>query len=340
MHRKLKYGIVLLQWKTMSLTRRELHIIGIIAAASITSLVAGLHYTPSYPLATKHPTFSRNFSPHHDCKSWKTTPQHKTTLITRTTCVRNYFLLILVSSAPANFERRHFIRQTWGADNNTAPQWKTYFLLGQSRNQTLSGLLQTENNNFGDMIRADYYEHYWNQSLKMQMGLEWAARYCNFSFLIKADDDVLVDTKSLINFLRKTSTPKQGLYMGKVHHRDKVPRAGKWGVPYEEYNHTHYPDFCTGAGIVMSPDVIDCLVPLFDVIKPYRMDDVYVGMLANKGGVKAVHHNAFFVHWDDDDCIFRPNTFMQHRATGQCLIKLHRMHSHGVLYYRTLGSYF
>ena len=338
MHRKLKYVIVQLQWKTLSLTRRQLHLIGVIACSLITTLVTCLVFTPSFSIAP--PTFSNNFIPHHDCKSWKASPQHKTSLITRTTCVGKYFLLILVSSAPANFERRKLVRQTWGTANNlTAPQWKTYFLLGQTGNQTESDLLKKENSVYGDMIRADYPEHYWNQSLKIQMAIEWAARYCNFSYLLKADDDVLVKTKDLIKLLQRNSTPKRGLYMGKLHPTDKVPRTGKWSVPYEEYSGTHYPDFCTGAGFVMSYDVVECLVPLFDVIKPYRMDDVYVGMLGNRTGVKAVDHTGFYVHWDITVCNFLPHVLVQHRATGQCLIKLLRMHSNGRFYYRMSGSF-
>ncbi|XP_078367903.1 beta-1,3-galactosyltransferase 5-like [Oculina patagonica] len=338
MYRKLKYGIVVLQLKTMSLTRTQLHLFGIIAATSITSLISGLVFTPSFSIAP--PTFSNGFNPGHDCKSWKTTPQHKTTLITKTACLQNYYLLILVSSAPANFERRNLIRQTWGTDNNTAPQWKTYFLLGQTTDKEHSESVQKENRQYADIIQAGYYEHYWNQSLKMRMGLEWAARYCNYSFLLKADDDVLVNTKDLIKFLQRKVTPKQGLYMGKVHRRDKVPRYGKWSVPYEEYSGTHYPDFCTGAGVVMSYDVVECLVPLFDEIKPYRMDDVYVGMLANRSGVVAVHHSGFYIHWNLTICNFLPNILVQHRATGQCLIKLLRMHSNGRYYYRMLGSFY
>ena len=87
--------------------------------------------------------------------------------------------------------------------------------------------------------------------------------------------------------------------MGRLHHNPKVRREGKWNVSYEEYNHTHYPDFCSGAGFVMSYDVIECLVPLFDVMKPYRMDDVYVGMLANRSGVTAVDHSGFYMPIDD-----------------------------------------
>ncbi|XP_020630920.1 beta-1,3-galactosyltransferase 5-like [Orbicella faveolata] len=261
-----------------------------------------------------------------DFKSWKTTPQHKTTLITKTVCTRHYPLLILVSSAPANFERRYLIRQTWGADNSTVPQWKTYFLLGQTRDPARSDLLKKENSIYGDMIRADYYEHYWNQSLKIQMAFEWAARYCEFSYLLKADDDVLVNAKRLLDVLHLKSTPKKGLYMGKRHRNPIVQRSGKWRVSYEEYRGTRYPDFCSGAGFVMSYDVIESAVPLFDVIKPFRVDDVYVGMLAEKLGVRAMNHKGFVILGPSKKCNFFPNTLVQHQAIGECLIRLFMNH--------------
>ena len=343
MYRKLKHCLVLLLWKILGLTRRELRPLALImcTAGLIAILVDGV-FLKSDRSTAPH-TFPSDYIPRHDCKSWrKKIPQHKTTLITKTTCERDYFLLILVSTAPGNLERRNLIRQTWGTDRDlTAPQWKTYFLLGQTRNKTQSDLLQPENSLYGDMIRADYYEHYWNQSLKIQMAFEWAARYCNFSYLLKADDDVLVNTKDLIKFLQRRSTPNKGLFVGTLHHNPKVRREGKWNVSYEEYNHTYYPDFCSGAGFVMSPDVIECLVALFDTIKPYRMDDVYVGMLANESGVIAVDHSGFYMPTEDyDDCIFVPNTLVQHRATGQCLLKLLRMHGKDFRYGTNLGSYF
>ena len=267
---------------------------------------------------------------HPEFKSSKTTPQHKTTLITRTECALHYPLLILVSSSPANFERRYLIRQTWGADNNIVPQWKTYFLLGQTRNQTLSDLLKKEDSIYGDMIHADYFEHYWNQSLKIQMAFEWAVRYCGFSYLLKADDDVFVNPKRLIDVLQSEPTPKKGLYMGQLHHNPFVLRSGKWRVSNEEYSGTHYPDFCSGAGFVMSYDVVESVVPLFDVMKPFRLDDVYVGILADKLGVKALGHTGFVMPVFEflyDKCNFVPDTLVQHRATGECLIRLFLNHT-------------
>ena len=80
----------------------------------------------------------------------------------------------------------------------------------------------------------------------------------------------------------------------------------------------------------------------FDEITPYRMDDVYVGMLANKSCVTPVHHDGFIIpfNYEFEDCEFVPNALLQHRATGQCLLKLLRVYSNGVFYYRNIGSYF
>ena len=278
-----------------------------------------------------------------NCKSWSTnTPQHKTTLITKTVCGQHYFLLIVVSSGPANFERRNLIRQTWGTDstNTTTSLWRTFFLLGRTRNQTLSNLIEKEEKDFGDIIQGDYYEHYWSQSFKVEMGLEWAARYCSFSFLLKADDDVLVNSKDLVLHLQQESIPNERLYLGQVHANAEVRRSGKHKVSFDEFADSTYPDYCAGAGFVLSYDVVECLVPVFDVVKPFRIDDVYVGILLNQVGITPVHHSGFVVPGDSsDDCYFLPKTLLQHRVTGPCLNKLYNMHSKS--YYDVcLGSYY
>lgn len=85
--------------------------------------------------------------------------QHRTTLITTTSCGRPYFLLVLVSSAPFNVPRRRDIRLTWGIDIVLNPRRKTFFLVAQTRNQTESDALLKEDERSRDLIRADYYEH-------------------------------------------------------------------------------------------------------------------------------------------------------------------------------------
>ena len=260
----------------------------------------------------------------------KTTHQkgHNTTLITTTNCSMPYFLLILVSSAPSNIERRKGIRQTWGVDNAIKPRWKTVFLVAQSPVQSESDLLLREGEIFGDLVRADYHDDYWNQTLKIQMGFEWAAKYCKFSFLLKIDDDVFVNPRTLLSNLSEPSMPREKLYMGLLWVKLPVQRwiGDKWEVTKKEYEPDFYPDYCPGFGFVLSADVVHLFVDLFDVVEPFRIDDVYVGMLAKRAGVNGTNNGAFIEKPSPPQvpCTLDNRTMVWHGITGDCLFKLFR----------------
>ncbi|KAJ7339552.1 Serine/threonine-protein phosphatase 2A activator [Desmophyllum pertusum] len=206
--------------------------------------------------------------------------KHKTTLITNRTCAQNYSLLILVSSAPGNLQRRNDIRKTWAFESTFKPRWTTVFLVAQSRIQAISNSLLEEDEVYGDLVRADYYDHYWNQTLKIQMGFEWATRYCKFAFLLKTDDDVFVNAAGVLSFLSEPTTPKKQLYTGNHNKKPYVQRAGKWKVTTDEYSETRYPNYCPGFGFVLSHDVVVSFVKAFDFVPYFRLDDVYVGVLS------------------------------------------------------------
>ena len=249
--------------------------------------------------------------------------EHKSTLTTRTPCNQHYFLLILVASAPAYFDRRRIIRQTWAFDSSINSRWKTVFLLGQTKDKNHSEQLEREEAFHGDLIRADYYEDYWNQTLKIEMGFEWADRYCSFSFLLKADDDVFINTPAVIALLNEAATPKERLYMGHLYKHPVVKRTGKWLITQEEYNETHYPDFCAGPGYILSRDVVGSFVDIFNFIPKFKIDDVYVGMLAKEAGVTPTHNAGFQTPpYLSITCVLLDNTLVRHGAVGKCLLDL------------------
>ena len=249
--------------------------------------------------------------------------EHKTTLTTRTSCKQRYLLIILVASAPVSFDRRRTIRQTWASDSSINPRWKTVFLLGKSRDSNHLEKLQQEEAFYGDLIRADYYEDFYNQTLKVEMGFEWAAKYCSFPFLLKADDDVFINTPAVLDVLNKSSTPKEKLYLGFVFKNPKVKRKGKWGLTQEEYNETHYPDYCAGSGYILSRDVVVSFVEIFNTIPKIKIDDAYVGMLAKEAGVIARQHSGFqTTPYLLGKCVLLENTLVRHGAVGQCLLDL------------------
>ena len=286
-----------------------------VARAETTETPVSVTTDPSFSISTVAAPATGNELP----------AEHKSTLITKATCNQHYFLLILVSSAPAYYERRRAIRQTWATDSAIKTRWKTVFLLGQSRAKNHSELLLREQAFYGDMIRADYYEHYWNQTLKIEMGFEWAARYCSFTFLLKADDDVFINPPAVIAVLNRTTTPRHKLYMGYVYRNPVVQRTGKWSLRQEEYNGTHYPDFCAGPGYILSLDVVHSFVSIFGRIPKFKFDDVYVGMLAAKIGLRAIHDGGFQTPpYLSTTCVLYSNTLVRHGAVGQCLLDLFR----------------
>ncbi|KAJ7387211.1 hypothetical protein OS493_004181 [Desmophyllum pertusum] len=249
--------------------------------------------------------------------------KHRTALRTTTACRQYYFLLILVSSSPANFKRRNDIRKTW-ADDDTArlrPRWKTAFLVAQTQIIQDSDLLIKENEDHSDLIRADYYDSYWNQTLKILMGFEWTVRYCSFSFLLKADDDVFVNVPKLISFLNAPTTQTEKLYTGRLHKKPDVQRNGKWKVSKEEYSEKNYPSHCSGFAFVLSYDVVALFVEVFEMIPYFRIDDVYVGILADKTGIIPVHNEGFEVS-RENLCIPFDNTLVRHGMVDECLAEI------------------
>lgn len=203
--------------------------------------------------------------------------RHRTFLQTQTRCTQKYLLLILVPSSPLNFKTRRVIRQTWGTDYAMNRTWRTMFLLGQPRHPTEMKYLSAETAIYGDIIQGFQTDSYQNLTLKIEMGLEWAMKYCDFEFLLKADDDVFVNTFKLLNYLRKPDTPKIKLYLGNV--------------------------------------------DIFDPKKPLKLEDVYMGMLAERVGVSPRRHHGFRTN-QKEHCSQNFELIVIHEASSDCIIKL------------------
>lgn len=247
-------------------------------------------------------------------------------LITTTSCIHHYPLLILVASAPTNVDRRSNIRLTWGVDSSIKPRWKTAFVMAQPRSQDESDVLLKESDMYGDILRIDYCNSYFSQTLTWQIGFEWATRYCNFSFLLRMYDDVAVNTMQMLTVLKDPNTPQARLYMGRVASNARPFRSGSYGVSKAEYSDQLYPPFCTGFAIVFSADVVALFVDLFDVVPPFKLDDVYMGIIAKKTGIDALHSDGFEARpRPEEKCTgMTERTLVRLGIVGECLFHLHK----------------
>nr|CAG4645574.1 EOG090X07IA [Lynceus sp. MCZ IZ 141354] len=122
----------------------------------------------------------------------------------------NLRLIYLVKSALTHSDRRNAIRRSWGYSKRFSDvNIRTVFLLGvpseefQQTHPKLIEEIQLENEEFGDLIQADFEDTYFNNTIKTMMGLKWVVNFCpEAKFVVLADDDMYISTKNMLKFIR------------------------------------------------------------------------------------------------------------------------------------------
>ena len=254
--------------------------------------------------------------------SWLEVRKHRTRLLTRTKCLQGLFLVILVSSSAEAYKNRMVIRHTWGADNALHRKWKTVFLIGEGNSVAMSDRISREAQIFGDIIQGDYPETFANKVFKIQSGFEWAAKYCSFQYVLKTDDDVFVNTRSLITFLNGDGAPKSEFYFGNLMHGSPVLRTGYYAVSEEDHPENVFKDYLSGGGYLLSKDLVLKFTQMFDVVKPLKIDDAYIGMLAADVGVKPISTRSFKMYNNKLSCVYDANLFLVRPVNHECMVKL------------------
>ena len=254
--------------------------------------------------------------------SWQEVRKHRTRLLTRTMCQQGFYLVIIVASYAEAYQNRMVIRHTWGTDNALHRKWKTVFLIGEGQNIAMSDRISREAQIFGDIIQGDYKETFDNKVFKIQSGFEWAAKYCNnFQYLLKTDDDVFVNTRGLIDFLSGTGSSNTEFYFGHLMHGSPVLRAGYYAVSKEDHPGDFYKDYISGGGYVLSKDLVLKFTQMFDVVKPLKIDDAYIGMLAADNGVDPISSSTFIMY-HDNSCKDTDHILLIRPVNHECMVKL------------------
>ncbi|XP_048384337.2 beta-1,3-galactosyltransferase 4-like isoform X1 [Stegostoma tigrinum] len=132
-------------------------------------------------------------------------------------CQKGQVLLVLVTSAQPNVDRRNAIRNTWalGWEQSAFP-WQVVFLVGQATGEGAADLIQSEQEVFQDVLVGNYLDTYRNLTLKVMHGLKWAVSTCRPLYILKTDDDCFVNTDRLPRFLVRDNPIQTGLYAGSL----------------------------------------------------------------------------------------------------------------------------
>ncbi|XP_013015734.1 lactosylceramide 1,3-N-acetyl-beta-D-glucosaminyltransferase [Cavia porcellus] len=218
---------------------------------------------------------------------------------------QNVLLLLFVKTAPENYNRRSAIRKTWGNEKYVQSQLnaniKTLFALGAPhplQGEEVQRKLIWEDQTYGDLIQQDFIDSFYNLTLKLLLQFSWANTFCpHAKFLMTADDDIFIHMPNLVEYLQGLEQiGVQDFWVGRVH-RGSPPvrdRSSKYYVSYEMYQWPAYPDYTAGAAYVISSDVAAKVYEASQTLNSsLYIDDVFMGLCANKMGIVPQHHVFF-----------------------------------------------
>ncbi len=130
-----------------------------------------------------------------------------------------------------------------------------------------------------------------NLTLKSVSGIKWASKYCsNAKFVMKIDDDMVVNTGQLLNYLEDlidTDTVEENTFYCKPLYNNKVIRQsnGPWGHLYmskADYPYDKYHTYCQGMAYVFTSRMARLMFNESKRTKLLPMEDVYIGLLGQK----------------------------------------------------------
>lgn len=224
----------------------------------------------------------------------------------------NGLLLMLIISAPFHLNERQVVRQTWlsylvnnsrslGRSNVRAFKDPTdaandliihyWFVCGHyyDNESDIEGAVNNESNVYGDILKLEYTESYVLLVHKTLSSLRFASKM-DVRFVLKIDDDVYLHFPRMIWWLRTASLPEK-LYGGYLMTKAKPIRKPlhKWHVSKQHYNKTYFPPYCNGPFYFMSRAVVlEVLEASFTEGSSFPLEDVFIGILAQKVGVKPI----------------------------------------------------
>ncbi|XP_034035926.1 N-acetyllactosaminide beta-1,3-N-acetylglucosaminyltransferase 3-like [Thalassophryne amazonica] len=257
----------------------------------------------------------------------------------------NVFLLLVIKSSPANYERREVLRKTWAKERLHNGMWiRRTFIMGTTavgfEKERLNMVLELEQQDHNDILQWDFNDSLYNLTLKQILFLEWMERNCpNVRFLLNGDDDVFAHTDNMVEYLLtlEDNNGSKHLFAGYVFQDTKPVRwsKSKYFIPVQVQESDVYPPYCGGGGFLMSGYTALVIYNMSHSIAIHPIDDAYMGMCLAKAGLAPISHIGFRTlgleipskRMDTQDPCFYVDLLLVHRFLPvQIFLMWHRIH--------------
>lgn len=211
-------------------------------------------------------------------------------------CNPNFVLWIIASSAN-NTLYRAALRRAYPDELLTRLNVTKIFLLGIPRENYIQKYIFEESRKYNDILQGDFLESYRNLTWKHLMGLEWVSNNCTATFLVKSDNDIVLDVFEILNLLHGNKI-KEDAMSGYVLRNMKPIRtsSSKWFVTKEDFVEDIYPDFLSGWFYITGLKVARLLVRAGEKFRHlFWIDDVFItGVLRLISGIELLELNHLY----------------------------------------------
>ena len=175
-------------------------------------------------------------------------------------------------------------------------------MLGSNGDSMTQNKIHQEDFQYNDILQFEFTDSYRNCTLKSIGILRWTSLFSkSVKFIMKSDDDILINVKNLELFVQEHSDAVKSIYgvkclrWGVFRNKDS-----KWYISEESYPKPNYPDFIVGANIMTS----DCVLALYErclsSLPALIFEDVYItGILTDNSDISLVDQsNVEFIKFD------------------------------------------
>ena len=210
------------------------------------------------------------------------------------------FLLLVIKSSPGNYDRREVLRKTWARETLlNGVLVRRVFISGTTASghekRRLNELLELEQREHRDILQWDFSDTFYNLTLKQILFLEWMERNCpSARFLLNGDDDVLVNTDNMVEYLQGLKDNDGGKHLFAGHLIQNVgpirSSGSKYFIPVQVQKSDSYPPYCGGGGFLLSGYTASVIYNMSHSITILPIDDVYMGMCLAKAGLGPISH--------------------------------------------------
>ncbi|XP_071146755.1 beta-1,3-galactosyltransferase brn-like [Mytilus edulis] len=201
-------------------------------------------------------------------------------------------MIYLVKSSVLNFSKRIAIRETWG--NNTRMRTLTIFIIGYS--EPFQSSIDFESKKYDDILQFDMQDIYDNLVFKTVFSIAWL---CDINIQAKfihfVDDDRMINPQNLLDLAIK-SIPLFAMKMIGFKVTSAKPyrrNSSKWYISVNEYEFDVWPPYLIGGTAVTNMLVIKTLREAIPYSKVIRIEDAYIGILANMLNINLEHNEGF-----------------------------------------------